>query len=389
MIVTQNIARLNHLLQLYQLSEAELLEIISEDRKTLVPREEVFSEEIKLSHLKKIDKLFGKGLSYYVNPAPPDTSKESSIFFRKTHFHIDLNFGARKVVNRFEELKLSISGMAALADVSMERKLPVYKLSHNPQSVAAELRPLLYPPFKQGRKEFLEGFIKKLAAINVLVFEFVETWNQKYKANIDGFFLSPNVIVLKRQQKAFRREIFTLAHELGHYLLNVEEIESLDYQQLLRSDLNQVEKWCNDFAYYFLAGEYNRVLAQITEVSPHNDYEEEKLSEVSARTHLSRMALFTRLRYLNKMSYPHYMAIVKAEKEKQRQREAEDERQKQLNKEMGLEGGGRTPVPIKSPLLIATIQTAFYEGVINEYEACKSLHITPDKLGKFLAWQPL
>jgi radical SAM superfamily enzyme YgiQ (UPF0313 family) len=43
----------------------------------------------------------------------------------------------------------------------------------------------------------------------------IETWNKKEKANIDGIYLSPNVIVLKRQ-KSYRRETFTLIHELGH-----------------------------------------------------------------------------------------------------------------------------------------------------------------------------
>jgi Zn-dependent peptidase ImmA (M78 family) len=42
-----------------------------------------------------------------------------------------------------------------------------------------------------------------------------ETHNKKEKANISVFYLSPNVIVLKRNQKFLKREIFTLAHELG------------------------------------------------------------------------------------------------------------------------------------------------------------------------------
>lgn len=64
------------------------------------------------------------------------------------------------------------------------------------------------------------------------------------------------MIVLKRHQISFRREIFTLIHELGHYLLNEEEIEELDYSNLARRDLSAIEKWCNDFSYYFLIGEY-------------------------------------------------------------------------------------------------------------------------------------
>ena len=67
-----------------------------------------------------------------------------------------------------------------------------------------------------------------MATKNIMVFEFIETWNKKEKANIDGFYLKPNLIVLKRHQ-SFSREIFTLAHELGHYLLDEEEIEEINY----------------------------------------------------------------------------------------------------------------------------------------------------------------
>jgi hypothetical protein len=51
---------------------------------------------------------------------------------------------------------------------------------------------------------------------------------------------------------------------------------------------------------------------------------------------------------------------------------------------LGIQKGGSTPKPINSPLLISTIQTAFYEGVINEYDVCKTLNISPDKLEIYL-----
>ena len=39
---------------------------------------------------------------------------------------------------------------------------------------------------------------------------------------------------------------------------------------------------------------------------------------------------------------------------------------------------------IALPLLISTIQTAFYEGILNEYEVCKRLNIKPEKLDKYI-----
>ena len=50
----------------------------------------------------------------------------------------------------------------------------------------------------------------------------------------------------------------------------------------------------------------------------------------------------------------------------------------------GVKIGGAVPKPINSPLFISTIQTAYYEGVINEYEVCKRLNIKPEKLEAYL-----
>ena len=55
-----------------------------------------------------------------------------------------------------------------------------------------------------------------------------------------------------------------------------------------------------------------------------------------------------------------------------------------MDKILGIQKGGSTPKPMNSPLLISTIQAAFYEGVINEYDVCKTLNISPDKLEKYL-----
>jgi len=169
-----------------------------------------------------------------------------------------------------------------------------------------------------------------------LVFEFVETWNKKEKANIDGFFLNPNVIVLKRQQTSFRREIFTLIHELGHYLLNEEEIEELDVLNLASSKLSTVEKWCNDFAYYFLIGNFESVIENIGEADDSNDYEFKIIEQISKETHLSEIALFTRLLYQRKLSQADYNKI-KAEKDREyKLRQEEEKKKKELEKLQGI-----------------------------------------------------
>ena len=366
------------------MSVDELLVMISEGLKKPIQKEDILASEINLSYLKRIDKIFNKGLHFYLDPKSPEVSKDASIFFRKSKFGVDLNIGAKKIVNQFEEFKISLSAIAKLSELNIERRLPVYNIQQNPKIIAQELRKDFYPEFNSIPKEFLRSLIGKLAENNVLVFEFVETWNKKEKANIDGFFLNPNVIVLKRQQISFRREIFTLIHELGHYLLNEEEVEQLEIQNLANSKLSAIERWCNDFAYYFLVGEYSNIIENIDKVDSKNDYHFEIIEKISKQTHLSKIALYTRLLFQNKISQSTYNTIKSNLDDQFKAKQEDEKNRRELEKQRGIKPGGSTPKPINSPLLISTIQTAFYEGVINEYDVCKTLNIKPDKLNKYL-----
>jgi Zn-dependent peptidase ImmA (M78 family) len=379
-----NIARLRHLMQMYRLSEQDLVDSISIGLKSPISKDEIFSNEIKLNHLKRIDKIFDKGLHYYLDPKAPEKSKEASIFFRKQKFATDeLNAGAIKIVNKFEELKISLEAIAKLSEIRFERKFEKYSLNHNPELVAQTIRKAVYPRFSDNRRDFLKSLITKFAEHNVLVFEFVETWNKKEKANIDGFFLKPNVIVLKRYQ-SFRREIFTIAHEFGHFLLDEEEIERLDYQDMANRNIPKIERWCNDFAFFFLAGKYSKTLDALDIANESNDYHFEIIEEVSKKTHLSELALFTRLLFKNKLSPEHYNNIKADIEHQYRLKQEEKEREKELLKEQGLKQRGSVAQPIPSPLFISTIQAAFYEGILNEYEVSKKLNIKPEKLDKYI-----
>lgn len=384
MKVEQNIERLKYLLTLLKMSVEELLPIISEGLSKQITKEQILNPNIELGYLKRIDKIFNKGIHYYLDPKSPDISKDASIFFRKTKFDVDLNLGARKIVNHFEDFKISLSAIAELSDIKFQRILPVFKINNSPKIVATEIRKIINPEFREKPKDYLTEIIKKLAEKNVLVFEFVETWNKKEKANIDGFFLKPNVIVLKRQQISFKREIFTLAHELGHYLLDEEEIDQIDYQNIANKNLSKIENWCNDFAYYFLCGEFENTIEKMENSTPSNDYNIDLIKSISERTHLSRLAIFTKLLFLNKISIANYKKVKNSFEEDFREEQEKLKKQRELDKQNGINTGGSTPIPIKSPLLVSTIQTAFFEGIINEYEFCKKLNIKPEKIDNYL-----
>ncbi len=362
----------------------DLLLLINKGLKNPITENDILSPEVNVNHLKRIDKVFNKGLHYYLDPKSPDNSKEASIFFRKTKFGTVLNIGAKKIVNHFEEFKISLSAISKLAELNVERTLPVFTINQDPKTIAEQIRKDLYPHFNPLPKEFLKALISTLAEKNILVFEFIETHNKIDKANIDGFFLNPNVIVLKRQQNSFRREIFTLIHELGHYLINEEEIEQLEVSNLANNKLSAIERWCNDFAYYFLAGDFDRTFEKIDKAESNNDYHFELVESISKGTHLSKIALFTRLLFQKKITQNNYNTIKADFDEQFRIRQEEEKKKRELEKLQGIQKGGAAPKPINSPLLVSTIQAAFYEGLINEYDVCKTLNISPDKLDKYL-----
>jgi Zn-dependent peptidase ImmA (M78 family) len=167
-------------------------------------------------------------------------------------------------------------------------------------------------------------------------------------------------------------------------MINEEEIEQLDVQNLANLKLSTIERWCNDFAYYFLVGEYDKLIEDIDKADGSNDYHFETIEKISKNTHLSKIALFTRLLFRNKLSQKYYNVIKADFDEKYRQKQEDEKRQREFEQQQGKKKGGSVPKPINSPLLVSTIQSAFYEGVINEYDVCRTLNIKPDKLNLFL-----
>lgn len=382
--VKHNIKRIEFLLALYQMSEEEFLSRISEGLKNPITKDQIWGDEIKLSHLKRIEKVFEKGIGYYLDPSAPSKSKETSIFFRKTDLAKELDFADKKIVNQFEEDKFYLFATAKLSNFKFDRKLKVYSTDDSPAETGKAIRNLLNPKFKSKVRDYLVELIRVMAQKNIFVFEFVEHWNKTEKTNIDGFFLQPNVIVIKRQQKYLEREIFTLIHELGHYLLNKEVAEKVDfYGAADNTEISKIEKWCNDFTYYFLSGDYDEDLQNA-------DYEElaggihsELVTKISAKTHLSKTAIYTKLRMMDKISSEAYFktkrSIEKAIEDKQK----EESLQREIDKELGKTFFAQPAKPIKSPLVISAYQKALFEGIINEYEFCQKLHIKADKFEKY------
>jgi Zn-dependent peptidase ImmA (M78 family) len=376
-IIEINLERLRYLLRLFGLSEIEFMSMLNSGYKRELSREEVFTNEIPLPLLKRIDKIFNKGIYYYIDFSPVNHGSHASIFFRKQSFNGQLNLEARKMVDKFETLKNTLDTYNALADVTFERLLPSYTVKDNPRETVKAISELLKMRNHKDEKDHLKFLINQLAKLNIYVFEYIETANKKNKSNVEGFFIAPNVIVVKRQQGKLKRELFTLAHELGHCLINVEEVENVSDE--LSSGLTEIEKWCNDFAFYLLIGEDAVKLDGLKYANANNDYAHDMIKRISDETHVSMLAIYTRLVIEKKMTQDDYslvrggiMANVRRAEEKRKMETADG------NSVVS------SPRPIISNLFRDTMQCALYRGVIDEATFCQQLNVKPKRMEAYL-----
>lgn len=376
-----NTSRLDFLLAIYNLSKDDLLSMLNEGRKRLYTLNDIYNETILLSTLKNIDKIFGKGILFYQDYSEVKNDVGTSVFFRKMSFETELNRESIRVVHQFETQKELIDAYAKLSQLSLKKKIDEYKVENTPRHVAQKVRSLFIPDRKvRNDREFLVSMIKQCAELNVFVFEHIEAPNKKDKVNIDGFFLRPNMIVLKRQKYSYKREIFSLAHEIGHCLLGVEEVESIvDFSY--RANISAIEKWCNEFAFYLLLGESANEFDAIDSVDASNDYCFELVKKISQERCISRLAIYTQLLYSGKVTRNNYSRI-REDLESQFQNYLTDLKAKYRDSD----SHPMPPRPILSPLFVDTMQYALYKGVINEATFCEKLKVKKNELSKYIEW---
>lgn len=376
-----NKERLNYLLALYKMTVEDLLSLLNEGRKKPINKMDITGDTIELALLKHIDKILGRGLNFYSDFSPLAQSANSSVFFRKSKFGTELNMESMRIVHKFEILKQTLDSYNKLSRLNVQADIAHYTIDYSPIEAARTVRRELYPGAISNVKKFLIALISKCADHNIFVFEYIETWNKKEKTNIDGVYLQPNMIVLKHH-KHYKREIFTLAHELGHCILGEEEVEPVDMMAVERNvQLSEVERWCNDFAFHFIMGEEAEELNNIQKVNADHDYYMDYVAGLSARTHISRLAIFTRLFLENKMTFAHYNTVRANLAQEYKLRTEREKEQKEETKSFGM-----APKPIISPLFLKTMQYAYFKGIVNEMAFCKHLNIKPDNFEKVL-WQ--
>lgn len=394
-----NPSRLKYLLDLYKLPKnVFLLELnktkAGKQRKNnildLKWLQQVFEEKIKVDRdvLKRIDAIFNKGVTWLISTREIPQRKTSSIFFRKDSFNADLNFSSKKLITQYEELKFEIQTLSNYINFDIKKVIKKYKLSNNPKAVVDELLPLFGEASNKlmdngiiekskSERSYLKNLIRILEELNVFVFEFTETWNKKEKSNFNGFFIEPNLIVIKRQ-KYFRREIFTLIHEFAHYLLNIEEVEKITGESE-GNKTSKIERWCNDFTFFFLLGDKRGDYNKLLQATKSNNFYEKEINDIYLNTHISTTAIYTRLKIENKIKLADYNSILDKFKKNMKEAELRRKLKREEEKALGVKQRGGAPKPIRSKLFSELVKLNYFDGNINEFRLRKLLEIKPEK----------
>lgn len=124
------------------------------------------------------------------------------------------------------------------------------------------------------------------------IFTFKDSFDDRF---ISGFCLLSNIcpIIMVNNSNAFSRQIFTLAHELGHILLSVYGITDVDedYIDLMSEKDRRAEIACNRFAAELLVP-LRAFRNAIGKLSPENP---QVISQLASRFSVSREVILRRL----------------------------------------------------------------------------------------------
>lgn len=397
--ISINRQRLEYLLSLFRLTEDGLVARIGyKEARTKEFREELKAGKFKRSSLERIDKIFGKGLSFYTDPAPlPKGAGRSahSIFFRKDSFNAKLGLPDYRFVSDTEDTIAEIRTLASLSGLPIRRSIEEFHhRTHSAEAIAQKMRQVLHPHEdggssrrKQEDRAFLKDLIDRISEVGVLVLEYPgNAYNtlEENRCHLSGLFIKGcgSNIALRREEDYHKREIFTLAHELGHCLIGSEEIDASPFEQIAN---REIEGWCNTFAFHFLTSdEQRRQLLSLREEDVTLD--NPLIARISGDAHVSRLAIYTHLLYEGIIRDDQYGGLkgVLGRSHKQRlekKRQAQREERARLQ-EQGKKPGGAAAQPIRSGLEADVYRAAYHEGLVEGHEIARRFR--PRSLDEFL-----
>jgi Zn-dependent peptidase ImmA (M78 family) len=205
------------------------------------------------SDLEKMDHFLKRGLPFFFLEFIPE--EEKKLEYRKKDSTKGLEPKTEVTLREFNYLREEIKYFLDVEGTPIHRRIKEFSIFNNPLKVAEEFRNLFdysRENFeKASPKEVFDYLREKIEELGAFVFKnYYQT--EFLDDNLRGCIflgndLPPLILINSNDNK--NAEIFSLLHEFAHFLLNKEEVDTIE----LTGDIqNKVEVWCNEFAFSFL-----------------------------------------------------------------------------------------------------------------------------------------
>lgn len=267
-----------------------------------------------LVQVKNLSKYLKRPIAVFFLPEPPEEKPlpkdyrmfpgREGIFDPKTILAIR---NARRLQSVSRELAENLR-------IDLTPKISHANLTDNARKIGKNYRILFQITESVQRKwrDFYEAFNvlrEVIESRNVLVFQTPMPLD-----DVGGFTLSDDIplVIVVNSTDQIQRRIFTLMHEFAHIILKKEGIDIPEYTLHRTTNVDDVEKWCNEFASEFLLPEnvakniFNQNRGVLTET--------ETLNRLSRRYKVSKGMLLYYMRRLSYITDEKYKEIIERPK---------------------------------------------------------------------------
>lgn len=252
--------------------------------------------------LKYLDTYLKRGIPFYFLSQFPNDEVFAN--FRKKNRDVKIEPDVEVKLREYASLRRDIAEMLKDSYISIERNLRVYTEKESPEKVAEELRKrFVYVPDNFGKSQTREAFqFLRNRVEEEGIFVFKDNLGENTRGCLFLKGEGPPLLLINSSENK-NAEIFTLLHELAHYLLDKEE---LDYGLERSSYSHATENWCDRFAFRFLFPESAESREQFTKDQKEELMKSSRLEELSKTYKVSKHALMFRFYLLNIISGAEY-----------------------------------------------------------------------------------
>lgn len=191
-------------------------------------------KEFSISQLKKIAQFFNKGILFFLEPGPVDENRLRTAGFRTlANENPDLSPKLKSLIERVERQRQILLG---LLDTDEDTSIKEFHLPQIADLSINDATSKIREWLQIGKELNFTTYRAAIEKHGILVFRsngFAGKWQIPNESSICGFsiFHERFPIIFIRKQESEKRQLFTLAHELGHLLIHstgfVDELTNL------------------------------------------------------------------------------------------------------------------------------------------------------------------